>query len=225
VKIIRQLEEDGGHPICWLNGPAGYGKSAIAQAIVERYATQNRLAASFFFLRGAGSRSSIARVISTIAHQLSVSLPAVKPFIQHVIDSERQITTQSLWYQFRKLVIQPILAVCKPTHPLQNQQPDPHQSRAQRSYGSATAAATAGSSPHLSRSIPVTIIIVIDGLDECDDKDLMGEFIEIILDAFVVNRGLPFRVLITSRVEEYIRKKLEADAALFDGASPVFTRL
>ncbi|KIK93400.1 hypothetical protein PAXRUDRAFT_59272, partial [Paxillus rubicundulus Ve08.2h10] len=37
--------------ICWLSGLAGSGKSAVAQTIAEKYASQNRLAASFFFSR------------------------------------------------------------------------------------------------------------------------------------------------------------------------------
>src|ERR1700734_973783 len=87
-EIIRQVEEYGNHPICWLNGPAGSSKSAIAQAIAEPYAAQSRLAASFFFLRGAGNRSIIGRLIPTISHQLSIAIPATKPFIQNVIECE-----------------------------------------------------------------------------------------------------------------------------------------
>jgi hypothetical protein len=57
------------------------------------------------------------------------------------------------------------------------------------------------------------VIIFVDALDECDDKDLMAEFIEIVADAYRGNRQLPLRVFITSRVEEHLRKKLEAPAA------------
>jgi hypothetical protein len=59
-----------------------YGKSAISQAVAEMYAAQGRLAASFFFLQGAGNRSVITGLIPTIASQLSVSFAATKPFIQ-----------------------------------------------------------------------------------------------------------------------------------------------
>jgi hypothetical protein len=41
----------------------------------------------------------------------------------------------------------------------------------------------------------------------------MADFIEIIVTAFTVNHELPVRVLITSRVEEHIRQKLETGAA------------
>ena len=88
AEIIQQIDQHSDHPICWLNGPAGYGKSAIAQAIAERYAAQGRLAASFFFLRGAGDRSTFARLIPTLSHQLSIAAADTKPVIQVVIDRE-----------------------------------------------------------------------------------------------------------------------------------------
>ncbi|KIM75138.1 hypothetical protein PILCRDRAFT_827570 [Piloderma croceum F 1598] len=57
------------------------------------------------------------------------------------------------------------------------------------------------------------MIIFVDAIDECDDKELMAEFIEIVADAYRGNRRLPLRVFFTSRVEEHLRKKLEAPAA------------
>jgi hypothetical protein len=57
------------------------------------------------------------------------------------------------------------------------------------------------------------MVIVIDALDECDDKDLMAEFIEVIIDAFQENPRLPFRIFVTSGVEEHVRRKLETSAA------------
>jgi len=55
--------------------------------------------------------------------------------------------------------------------------------------------------------------IVIDALDECKDKDLMVEFIMIIIDVFWDNHRLLFQVFFTSRVEEHIWRKLEAPPA------------
>src|ERR1700729_1880185 len=111
AEIMRLIDEHGDQPICWLNGPAGYGKSAIAQAIADQYARRRRLAASFFFLRGAGDRSVIAHLIPTISHQLSIAVPDTKQWIELVIKHEPDITKKSLNYQFQKLVIEPILAL------------------------------------------------------------------------------------------------------------------
>ena len=54
------------------------------------------------------------------------------------------------------------------------------------------------------------LVLVIDGLDECDDKDRMAQLIQTIIDAFQEKRGLPVRVFCTNRIEEHLRSKFEA---------------
>ncbi|TFK31329.1 hypothetical protein BDQ12DRAFT_640202, partial [Crucibulum laeve] len=52
------------------------------------------------------------------------------------------------------------------------------------------------------------VIIIIDALDECDDKQLISEFIEAIVDICnTPNFQLPFRLFLTSRVEEHIQEQ------------------
>ncbi|KIJ92347.1 hypothetical protein K443DRAFT_40016, partial [Laccaria amethystina LaAM-08-1] len=160
--------------VCWLNGPAGYGKSGLSQTIAERYADQGRLLGSFFFLRGAGHRSHIARLISTFSHQISISVPATKRLIAQALEEDSTLldSSISIVHQFRRLI----------TNPLSS----------------------------LSTRFSPSKILVIDGLDECDDKVQMAEFIEMLIDMSQRDQ-LPFRILLTSRVEEHIRKKF-ADA-------------
>jgi hypothetical protein len=177
--IVRWIDGDIGHhhPICWLSGPAGSGKSAVSQTVAEFCDASHRLAASFFFFRGAGDRSRIVGLIPTLTYQLSISVPATKPIIQYMLHMDPLIVRQALRYQFQKLVIEPILMVTD------------------------------------TNVTTTPIVIFVDALDECDDKCLMAEFIEIIVDAYGRNHRLPFRVFFTSRVEEHLRKKLEAPAA------------
>src|SRR6202167_2890234 len=178
---IVQCVKGGDRPICWLSGSAGSGKSAVSQTIAKRYDEKGRLLASFFFLRGAGDRSTIARLIPTLAYQLSISVPATEPLIRDVIRKVPAIFNQSHPRQFKRLIVEPIMA-------------------ARNSI--------------LARLLwTKPAVIVIDALDECDDKDLMAEFIEVVVGAFETNRRLPFRVVFTSRVEEHIRQKLETPAA------------
>jgi hypothetical protein len=150
----------------------------VSHSIAELCDIHNRLAGSFFFFRGAGDRSRIARFIPTLAYQLSVFVPATKPFMQSVLQGDPLIIRQALSYQFMKLMVEPILSA--------------------RNYNLAPA------NP---------MVVVIDGLDECDDKELMAQFIEIITNACQVDHQFPFRIFFTSRVEEHLRKKLEATAA------------
>ncbi|KAJ7899378.1 hypothetical protein B0H13DRAFT_1466205, partial [Mycena leptocephala] len=71
-------------PIVWLHGPAGAGKSAIAQSLCQKLEEEGRLGASFFFKRGHQSRGHAKRFIATIAYQLALHLP---DFNHHISQS------------------------------------------------------------------------------------------------------------------------------------------
>ena len=58
-----------------------------------------------------------------------------------------------------------------------------------------------------------TLVIVIDGLDECDDKAAMAEFIAAMVDTFSGDPRLPLRIFVTSRVEVHIQEKFEISEA------------
>ncbi|KAJ2919091.1 hypothetical protein MD484_g1328, partial [Candolleomyces efflorescens] len=51
-------------------------------------------------------------------------------------------------------------------------------------------------------------LIVIDGLDECEDKDGIGEFLNTTFNFFDENPSIPLRILVTSRVERHIQPLL-----------------
>ncbi|TFK31584.1 hypothetical protein BDQ12DRAFT_671754 [Crucibulum laeve] len=181
LKVIAEIDKwitDGGdRPILWLNGPAGSGKSAVSQTIAERYAP--RIAASFFFLRGAGLRSQIQKLIPTLAYQVSVYNPAANESIIEVLKNEPDLLHgQSIQHQFQELLITPIRA----TRPRWIKKPKP--------------------------------VVVIDALDECNDKQSMATFIEA-MTTICSNPGfrLPFRLLLTSRVEEHIQEQFNNPVA------------
>ena len=174
AEIKQWLNGSDKRAICWLSGPAGYGKSAVAQTIAERYAAKGRLLGCFFFLRGAGERSHISRLIPTLAHQISLSVPAVKPLLKKVLRDEPAMLgpSVSLAHQFQKLIIEPIHSTTSKLFSIS----------------------------HLAKQK----IFVIDALDECNDKAEMAAFIDVLLNAFPGRSYLPFRMLLTSRVEEHI---------------------
>ncbi|KZP05864.1 hypothetical protein FIBSPDRAFT_923130 [Athelia psychrophila] len=101
---------DGKTAICWLSGPAGYGKSAILQSIAERCATEHILAASFFFLRGF--------FIITLVYQLSVSFPSTKSAIEAALRADIMLPSQSIKDQLEKLIIGPLAAAGLSTTPI-----------------------------------------------------------------------------------------------------------
>jgi hypothetical protein len=99
--------------VCWVNGPAGFGKSAIAQSMAEAYAAEGTLAASFFFSRRHAERRSSQRFFPTIALQLASSVPQAKYAIYQAITDNPLLPDEILRNQFQKLIIEPLMHVEK----------------------------------------------------------------------------------------------------------------
>ena len=97
-------DEEMPNPIMWLNGPAGAGKSAIAQTIAERY-KGSRLAASSFFLRNSPDRGHVDRFFMTLAWQLAFSIPETRPYIESALKKEPLLYTKSTNVQFSHLIV------------------------------------------------------------------------------------------------------------------------
>ncbi|PPQ85050.1 hypothetical protein CVT25_010272 [Psilocybe cyanescens] len=154
--------------IMWVYGPAGAGKSAIAQSIAELCYDEGILIASYFFSRFDSTRNHPRSLIATIAYQASLCIPNIREHINAAIDHDPLIFTRSLTVQMSTLVIQPLEDCIR----------------------SDTAA-------------PARVII-IDGLDECEDRQGQVEILATISKA-LQQHGLPFIFLITSRPEHDIR--------------------
>ncbi|KAJ2917518.1 hypothetical protein MD484_g2896, partial [Candolleomyces efflorescens] len=60
------------------------------------------------------------------------------------------------------------------------------------------------------------LLIVLDGLDECDNKDEVQELIDGMLLFFRENPLVPLRVFITSRVEQHIQSRLDVPGVQLD---------
>jgi hypothetical protein len=59
-------------------------------------------------------------------------------------------------------------------------------------------------------------LIVVDGLDECEDREGMELFIGSLLDFFQSNPSIPLRLFFTSRLEQHIQTALEVDEVLLE---------
>jgi ATP/maltotriose-dependent transcriptional regulator MalT len=166
AKIVQWIDGGSDRPICWLSGPAGSGKSAIAQTVAERCAEKNRLGASFF-LRGVGHRSDFTRFLRTLVYRLACFSPSTRQHIQNVLQNDPLIVNGAFADQFQKLMIDPLPNLAFP------------------------------------------LVIVIDALDECDDKDSITNLIQVLLTHSSRGDHIPYRFLMTSRVEEHIRSEFE----------------
>ncbi|TEB32834.1 hypothetical protein FA13DRAFT_1731356 [Coprinellus micaceus] len=177
-------------PICWMFGSFGCGKSAIAQTMAEWHAEKGRLAASFFFFRGAGRRSTVDGFATTLAHQIALNVPGARKFIEEAIIQDPHVghSSRSLHSQVQSLIYTPLLRCIEE-----------------------------GNFP---REDPY--LLVIDGMDECDDKEAISSFIDDSVKFFSAPPYIPLRLFIASRVEEHIRTHIEDGTAvihLFDLSS------
>ena len=75
---IRSWLDDKDNPVFWLNGPAGTGKSAIAQTVAEMSFEDGRLGASFFCSRDFEDWSNSQKIFPTLALQLAQRYPAFR---------------------------------------------------------------------------------------------------------------------------------------------------
>ena len=97
-----------GPRVCWLSGTQGSGASAVAQSISERFYSQGRLTASFFFSRTEAERNSTKFFVPTIAHQLAISVPSLKSSILNSLRDDPSILHKAPKYQVMKLIVGPI---------------------------------------------------------------------------------------------------------------------
>ena len=89
-------------------GPAGPGKSAIAQTITEMCDEEMIMLACFFFSRNDPSCNTIKPLIATIAYQITSNLPDVKDAILEAITRDSAIFSKSLAVQVKSLIVAPL---------------------------------------------------------------------------------------------------------------------
>jgi len=99
-EVLEQIETwvkagSDGTSILWLHGPAGAGKSAIAQTVAETCAGRDELAASFFFARSVASRNALKHVFPTIAVQIALSAPEKRQRLESVLNSDPWIVERA----------------------------------------------------------------------------------------------------------------------------------
>ncbi|KAF8203519.1 hypothetical protein K438DRAFT_2101104 [Mycena galopus ATCC 62051] len=102
------LEDDPTSRILWLHGPAGAGKSAVAQTLCQNLEAEGHLGASFFFKRGHSSRGHATKLFPTIAYHPANVLPEFKTAVLMCMDNEPAALDKSLSIQLERLVMAPL---------------------------------------------------------------------------------------------------------------------
>ncbi len=192
VAIIKDIvdwvddNKQSASSILWLHGPAGAGKSAIAQTIAQNCKDNGLLVSSHFFSRTSSSseRSDGVRVIPTMTLQLLQAFPIIKRHIEGVIRKDPAIFDRQRSRQMEELVIKPWRCrrltrfhfIRKWLFQVQSVVPQAYNGR----------------------------LIVIDGLDECSNPEIQCDLLHIIASA-CSRIPLPLRFLIASRPEIHIQ--------------------
>jgi len=92
----------------WVYGPAGAGKSAIAQTIAEWCVKANVLAASFFFSRTAAGRNDNSRLVTTLAWQLIYSIFEIHQHVLAFLEHDPTFVSRAPAAQMKALIIDPL---------------------------------------------------------------------------------------------------------------------
>jgi hypothetical protein len=97
----------------WVYGPAGAGKSAIAQTIAELCVEANLLAASFFFSRTAAGRNDNSRLVATLTWQLIQSIPEIREHVLALIERDPTIVSRAPATQMKVFIVDPLNMISK----------------------------------------------------------------------------------------------------------------
>jgi hypothetical protein len=97
--------------ILWLYGPAGAGKSAIAQTIAELLEEAGLLAAAFFFSRNAPGRNDKTPLVATLVYQLIISIPEIRAHVLEAVKQDPALFKRSIQAQIQALIVKPLNAV------------------------------------------------------------------------------------------------------------------
>ncbi|KAF9004368.1 hypothetical protein BDQ17DRAFT_459050 [Cyathus striatus] len=180
----------------WLSGPAGAGKSSIAQTVCEQCHFEQKLLSSFFFSRTAAGtgRDDGNRLVPTIACQLAIAIPEARDHIVDQLEKDPTLLTYSMEVQMQKLVLDPLAQVYEQLrNPTNSQNPD--------STATQRVAHVVG--------FRLPNLVVIDGLDECHDPQMQSNIVTMIATIRSRQPAL-LRFLIASRPELEIRNTFNA---------------
>lgn len=177
LKEVFDWIENSDQKILWISGPAGAGKSAIAQTVAEQCAESSTLAASFFFFYGAINRNAAGRLISSIVYQLAIRMPDKRAQIGNIVEEDPSILHKPLDIQIEQLILPLFVSVPPNNMHAESLPPLPQP-------------------PYL---------VIIDGLDECQGDNSQRDIVRCI-GILAHTNDIPLRFVIISRPEPQIEE-------------------
>ncbi|KAH9479241.1 hypothetical protein JR316_0007829 [Psilocybe cubensis] len=168
--------------LLWLHGPAGVGKSALMQQLGLIMQEKGNHAASYFFSRTAVGRSDGNSLIVTLAYQLAMNFPPIRAHIASNLNKNPGIFSLSNKVKMQLLVVDPIDKLCA-------------TSFWKRFFRERFL--------RLRSTMQIPRLVIVDGLDECDNQDIQSDILLLVAHAISQLR-LPLRFIIASRPEAHL---------------------
>ncbi|KAF9447050.1 hypothetical protein P691DRAFT_803013 [Macrolepiota fuliginosa MF-IS2] len=97
-------------PMLWVHGPAGVGKSAVAQTCSEHLAERDKLGAALFFSRSVGpnKRDDPHRLFPSLAYQIATKSKPFGDILDNRIQDDPTLVAKSMKEQFQELLVKPL---------------------------------------------------------------------------------------------------------------------
>ncbi|KAF9440411.1 hypothetical protein P691DRAFT_767801 [Macrolepiota fuliginosa MF-IS2] len=93
--------------VLWMHGPAGVGKSAVAQSCADLFTLQNKLGASIFFSHP-NERNDPGRLFTSISYQIAIRVDSYGDLLDYRIQRDQTLVTKSIKDQFQDLLVKPV---------------------------------------------------------------------------------------------------------------------
>ncbi|TFK22460.1 hypothetical protein FA15DRAFT_671499 [Coprinopsis marcescibilis] len=91
-----------------LTGPAGSGKSALQQTVVEKCAEEGSLLAAFFFYAQDARRNNLGTLIPTLAYQIYQNIAATRKPMIKAVEDDPAIFERKVDIQLNRIIIVPL---------------------------------------------------------------------------------------------------------------------
>ena len=105
---IKDITNPQSPRFMWMYGPAGSGKTALAQSIAEICESEGITIASFFFSRTVPERNNEKSLISTLVYQIYLAVPEIRDSATTAVEHDPTIFSRSLDAQIQALMVEPL---------------------------------------------------------------------------------------------------------------------
>ncbi|CAE6420865.1 unnamed protein product, partial [Rhizoctonia solani] len=172
-RILAWTDASSSNSVYWVNGMAGTGKTTIASSLCAELHANHKLAANVFCSRLRRSCRDAMSIIQSIAYQLARFSHPFHLSLLRMLQKDPGLCYSIQGHDFISFMVD-YLFNCFIALPLLE----------------------------VKHTLPDNLVVIIDGLDECDNKEHTRLIVELFLTR---SSGLPLKFIVLSRPEPEIR--------------------